>query len=152
MQTINFDYRGETLHLCLNGAALFAIRDEYGSESSVLDLISGEGSEGFQRMCRILHIFCEQGELVQRYLGYEPQEIPAERYFSTTMMPADLPAVRDAMVRAVAAGFRRETPEDKPKRRDLWLEELQKKTEFGGRCGCRWPHRFWASLRGRRCC
>ena len=89
---------------------------------------------------------------MERYLGQEPQEVPTERYLATTMMPSDLPAVREAMARAVAAGFRREVPEDKPKRRDLGLEELQKKTGRGGRCGCRWGLRSLVSLRGRRCC
>lgn len=129
MRTVDFEYRGQVLHLCLNGAALFAIRDEYGSETPIFDLIAGDGSEAFQRMCRILHILCEQGELVERYLGQEPQEVPTERYLATTMMPSDLPAVREAMARALAAGFRREVPEDKPKRRDLGLEELQKKRD-----------------------
>ena len=113
MRTVDFEYRGQVLHLCLNGAALFAIRDEYGSETPIFDLIAGDGSEAFQRMCRILHILCEQGELVERYLGQEPQEVPTERYLATTMMPSDLPAVREAMTRAVAAGFRREVPDDK---------------------------------------
>lgn len=152
MRTIEFEYRGQMLHLCLNGAALFAIREQYGSEESVLDLIGGNDSEGFRRMCRILQILCEQGELVQRYLGQEPREIPTERYFATTLMPSDLPEVRDAMVRAVAAGFRRETQDERPKRRDLYLEELQKKTGSGARRGCRWGLRSLASLRGRRCC
>lgn len=152
MRTVDFEYRGQVLHLCLNGAALFAIRDEYGSETPIFDLIAGDGSEAFQRLCRILHILCEQGELVERYLGQEPQEVPTERYLATTMMPSDLPAVREAMARAVAAGFRREVPDDKPKHRDLGLEELQKKTGRGGRCGCRWGLRSLVSLRGRRCC
>ena len=53
MRTVDFEYRGQVLHLCLNGAALFAIRDEYGSETPIFDLIAGDGSEAFQRMCRI---------------------------------------------------------------------------------------------------
>lgn len=152
MRTIEFEYRGQTLHLCLNGAALFAIREQYGSEESVLDLIGGNDSEGFRRMCRILHILCEQGELVERYLGQEPREIPTERYLATTMMPSDLPTVRETMARAVADGFRREAPDDKPKRRDLGLEELQKKTGSGALHGCRSGRRSWLSLRGRHCC
>ena len=60
MRTVDFEYRGQVLHLCLNGAALFAIRDEYGSETPIFDLIAGDGSEAFQRMCRILRILCEQ--------------------------------------------------------------------------------------------
>lgn len=153
MRTVDFEYRGQVMHLCLNGAALFAIRDEYGNETPIFDLIAkSKDSEDFHRTCRILHILCEQGELVERYLGQEPQEVPTERYLATTMMPSDLPAVREAMARAVAAGFRREVPEDKPKRWDLGLEELQKKTGRGGRCGCRWGLRSLVSLRGRRCC
>ena len=143
MRTVDFEYRGQVLHLCLNGAALFAIRDEYGNETPIFDLIAkSKDSEDFQRTCRILHILCEQGELVERYLGQEPQEVPTERYLATTMMPSDLGA----------AGFWREVSGDKPKRRDLGLEERQKKTGRGGRCGCRWGLRSLVSLRGRRCC
>ena len=154
MRTVDFEYRGQVLHLCLNGAALFAIRDDYGSEESVMDLIAKcSGIEDFRRTCRILHILCEQGELVQRYLGQEPQEIPTERYLATTMMPSDLPTVREAMIQAVADGFRREAPDERPKRRDLGLEELQKKkTGSGALHGCRSGRRSWLSLRGRHCC
>ena len=44
MRTVDFEYRGQVMHLCLNGAALFAIRDEYGSETPIFDLIAGDGS------------------------------------------------------------------------------------------------------------
>ena len=41
MNTVDFAWNGQTLHLLLNGAALFDIFDRYGSDTEILELIAG---------------------------------------------------------------------------------------------------------------
>jgi hypothetical protein len=48
MNTVDFIWNGQTLHLLLNGAALFDIFDRYGSDAEILELIAGsEGPGGY---------------------------------------------------------------------------------------------------------
>ena len=51
MKLTAFPFNGTTYYLLLNGAALFNIYDQYGSEGSVFDPIRGGGSEGFAAVC-----------------------------------------------------------------------------------------------------
>ena len=48
MNTVDFIWNGQTLHLLLNGAALFDIFDRYGSDAEILELIAGSGRKDLE--------------------------------------------------------------------------------------------------------
>ena len=69
----------------------------------------------------------EQGELLRRYQGYDKGPIPTEELFRLSLSPLEVPLAKDAIARAVQAGFRREEGPAK-KEVDKGLLELEKKT------------------------
>lgn len=60
MNTVDFIWNGQTLHLLLNGAALFDIFDRYGSDAEILELIAGSGRKDLEATCWILAKLAEQ--------------------------------------------------------------------------------------------
>ena len=127
MRTLEFEWQGQTLHLCLNGAALFDIYDKFGTKGSITDHINGTGKKSFSATCWMLAKLAEQGELVRRYQGHDRGEIPTEQMLQVMLRPSDVAAAKVAIRYAVVLGFKRdEDPEDQEI--DVGLLELQKKT------------------------
>ena len=131
MKTVEFTVIGRTLHLCLNGAALFDIYDNFGDKDSVVDHIAGNTRASFRATCWILAKLAEQGELVRRAQGYDRCDIPTAQLFQLNLKPKDVAAAKHAIREAVALGFAREEKDDADQPIDLGLQELQKKTGPG---------------------
>ena len=127
MGPVIFSCAGVTYHLLLNGAALFDIYEEFGSKGFVLDHIKGNGKDSFRPTCWILAKLAEQGELLWRYQGYDKGPIPPVETFLLNLSPLEVPLAKDAIARAVQAGFRREEGPAK-KEVDKGLLEIEKKT------------------------
>lgn len=127
MKSVDYTFNGQTYPLCLNGAALFAIYDKYGTKGSVLDHVKGTDNKGFEATCFYLHKLAEQGELVRRWEGHKPRKIPAQGMFAALLTPHDVPEAKDAIRAAIALGFERE--HDERESIDMGLAELQKKEE-----------------------
>ena len=125
MKCVDYTFNGQTYPLCLNGAALFAIYDEYGAKGSVLDHIKPVNNKGFEAVCFYLHKLAEQGELVRRWEGHKPRKIPSQGMFAALLSPPDVPEAKDAIRKAIEVGFERE--HDSRDSIDLGLAELQKK-------------------------
>ena len=123
MKLTAFPFNGTTYYLLLNGAALFNIYDQYGSEGSVFDPIRGGGSEGFAAVCWYLAELIEQGELYRR-------SIPTTEAFAVELSPLDVPRAKAAIQDAILAGFSREEGAEQ-REVDVGLLELEKKTEHG---------------------
>lgn len=133
MKTIEFEYGGKTLHLYMNGEAMFAIDalDEGRPEGApeVLDLISETTPEGTNALCRVAAILAEQGEHCRRYLQYAPSRVPSDQELRTLLSPLQLRALCVAVYRAVNAGLgAAEAAGDSDI--DTGLAELEKKTRF----------------------
>ncbi len=127
MREVPFSFRGRTYHLLLNGAALFALYDRFGTEGDLLDPLQGRGRESFEALCDFLQILAEEGELYRRWRGLDIQEIPSAEMFRLELRPMDAVEARRAVIQAVQEGFRRE--EAPPSTEvDVGLLELQKKT------------------------
>lgn len=127
MKLTPFEFQGRTYHLLLNGAALFDIYDQFGTEGSILDPIKGNGREAFESICWYLEELIAQGELYRMRQGYERVDIPASSMFMAELSPLDVPAARTAIQAAIYAGFTREE-EGPQKEIDKGLLELEKKT------------------------
>lgn len=125
MKCVDYKFNGETYPLCLNGAALFAIYDKYGTKGSVTDPIKPTNSGGFEATCFYLHKLCEQGELVRRWEGHKPRKIPAQGMFAALLSPHDVLEAKDAIREAIRLGFERE--QDERESIDIGLAELRKK-------------------------
>ena len=147
MPMLPFTWRGQTLYLLLNGAALFDTFDRFGSDAEIPDLIAGKSRTSLENTCWILAKLAEQGELARRYMGASPKAVPAERELLALMTPLEIPAVRMAITQAVRIGFgmRHQEPQEYV---DLGLQELQKKTDSRqtGFNIFKWLRSFFASL------
>jgi hypothetical protein len=133
MKTIEFTYGAKTLHLYLNGGAMFAVdaldADRPEGERGVLDIMAENTPDGFQALCQVAHILAEQGELCRRYLQHTPNRIPPVEELERCLSPMQLLNLRTAVIRAVNAGYGQpdgETGGDI----DLGLAELEKKTKL----------------------
>ena len=125
MRVFEFKFKDETYPLCLNGAALFAIYDKYGSDVSVFDPIKEMDSKGFEAICFYLHELAKQGEIIRRWEGRMPRKIPPQAMFAAMLDPHEVNEARQAIRETLALGFARD--HDDREKIDLGLEELRKK-------------------------
>ena len=125
MRVFEYKFQDETYTLCLNGAALFAIYDKYGSDSSVFDPIKAMDNKGFEAVCFYLHELAKQGEIVRRWEGRMPRKIPPQAMFAALLSPHEVNEAKQAIISALELGFARE--HDDREKIDLGLEELRKK-------------------------
>lgn len=130
MRLTPFDLNGTTYHLLLNGAAMFDIYDQFGSEGSILDHIKGRSRDALENICWYLETLGTQGELFRRRQGLDKGPVPSAQELLVDLSPLDVPRARMALQAAIAAGFAREECEQ-PKEIDKGLLELEKKTGAG---------------------
>lgn len=153
MKTVDFEFQGRTLHLFLNGAALFDYYETFGSDQEMVERITGDSKASFRATCWCLWKLSEQGELARRLQGHDHEIYYSAQHLAVLMEPLDVTRARQAIGRAVRLGF---AMEHAPEREyeDLGLLELQKKTKPGraGKSIWTWPHRFWAWICGRCSC
>lgn len=133
MKTIEFEYGGKTLHLYMNGEAMFSIDalDEDRSEGTapVLDRISENNPEAVADLCKVAVILAEQGEHCRRYLQYTPSRVPSDQELRMLLSPLQLRGLCAAVYRAVNAGLGA-ADADGDDDIDTGLAELEKKTRF----------------------
>lgn len=132
MKTVDYEWNGQTLHLLLNGAALFDAYDKFGTDAELLDIITGSSKKSFLATCWLTYKLAEQGELARRVEGFDREKIPSALRLTALMTPMDVARARRAIGRAVRIGFEMEHVEE-PEVVDLGLRELQKKTEPASR-------------------
>lgn len=133
MKTVEFTYGGKSLHLYLNGAAMFAI-DALDAESpdcspDVIDRLKESTPEGVADLLKVALILAEQGELCRRYLHYSPERIPDTKELLLLLSPAQLSMLRVYVMTAINAGYsQKESGENDDI--DTGLAELEKKTRL----------------------
>lgn len=153
MKTVDLEIQGRTLHLFLNGAALFDYYETFGSDQEIVERIAGESRASFRATCWVLWKLSEQGELARRLQGHDREDYWTAAQLAVVMDPLDVTRARRAIGRAVQLGFAMEHP---PRREyeDLGLMELQKKTAAGrpGPSIWTWLRRCWAWICRRRSC
>ena len=150
MKTVDFDVQGRTLHLFLNGAALFDYYETYGSDQEIGDRIAGDSKASFRATCWCLWKLSEQGELARRLQGHDHESYYSAQQLAVLMEPLDVTRARQAIGRAVRIGFAMEH-QPKQEYEDLGLLELQKKTEPDRPelSIWTWLRRFWDWICGR---
>lgn len=140
---VSFHLHGRKYPLLLNGNALFGAYERF--DGAILEPMDRPGRQGYEATCWILHQLMEQGELYNRYMGGDHQNVPGYDELMVYLTPVDYLRARAAVERAIALGFGREAPSPEPEERDMGLEELEKKTVkgTGWQRICRRVRSFW---------
>lgn len=124
MKFTKWTFDGKDYYLSYNVMAVHQIYDLGIEDLSAA--ISDRGAKAFEQVCRAAEIMIQQGELIRRYLGYDPGNvIAADTLMWSLGINNDL-ALRSSMMAAVLDGLKSET--DERQEVDLGLLELQKKT------------------------
>lgn len=135
MKTIEFTFGGKTLHLYLNGEAMFAIEalndERPEGEPEILEqvLAPENTSASFSAICKVAVILAAQGENCRRYLHYSPERVPDARELLLLLTPMQMVSLRNAVYQAVSAGYGN-VGEDGGGDIDTGLAELEKKTKL----------------------
>nr|DAN90534.1 MAG TPA: hypothetical protein [Caudoviricetes sp.] len=111
--------------------AYFDILDAYG-ERFAEELLSA-GRSGCDCAVGCICILAREGELCRRYMGHTAQEMLTAEELKRTLLPGDIPKIKDAVLCAIKEGLRIEGttdagPDDAPV--DIGLLEYEKKTEI----------------------
>ena len=109
---------------------MFQMQDKFGGTSQLLEDMKADTREGFSIACGAAALLAEQGELVRRHFGYDPEPILDAETIAATAAPSDIVALKLAIPAAISLGYGREI-EPENDEVDLGLAELneQKKNE-----------------------
>lgn len=129
MKSVKINLAGRVRYLAFTGEAMFQMRDKFGGTSQLLEDMKADTREGFSIACEAAAILAEQGELVRRNFGYDPEPIPTTAEIAATSAPSEIVALKLAIPAAISLGYGREV-EPENDEVDLGLAELntQKKT------------------------
>ena len=111
MKEITINIAGTDFYLLYNGAAMYELRDKFGTEN-VFEVIKHNNYESFSALCDVLAVMIEQGELFRRWHGYDKGRIVTSATLRVLLRPVDIPEVHQAVMAAIMEGMRNETPED----------------------------------------
>lgn len=124
MKEVTVRVAGQEIPLYYNGYAMYAVRDLLGEEK-IYDVLAQDTPEAFEKTCEIASILATQGELYRRYIGMDKGRILSAQVLRLILRPADMVALRKAIMDAFVAGMQAEQPEDADV--DIGLQELDAK-------------------------
>ncbi len=123
---------GVKRHLCYSVSVMFDMADKYGNIQKALEVIQDEGRESFDAVKWFAMQMANEGELFRREAGFDHLPMVTEKDVSMHMPPIEFAALREAVVDAISAGYRREVDGPKNEEKDLGLEELNAKKTTAG--------------------
>lgn len=124
MNPVRVTINQQAYELIYTVGAAIKIQDAFGSSEEMLSDIGGAGEvHGAAAVCRAAAILMEQGELVRRYMGYEPHSILSASDIASCASKQELDVLRIAIPATVSAGLLCEL-EDETEEIDLGLQEL----------------------------
>lgn len=123
MKAVKIELAGRIRYLCFTVEAMFQIEEQFDGPGALTDALRDSGREGFSAACKAAAILAEQGELVRRSLGYDPEPMVDEAAIAALMAPSDIVALKLAILSAISLGFGREVV-DEDDEVDLGLAEL----------------------------
>lgn len=133
MKAVKITLAGRERYLAFTGSAMFDIREKFGGTAELLEAVKEDSRKGLQTAAAAAALLAQQGELVRRHLGYDPEPFVEAEAIEATIAPGEITALKLAIPAAITLGFGREiAPEDGEV--DLGLAELnaQKKTTSRG--------------------
>lgn len=129
MKAVKLNLVDRERYLCFTVEAMFQLQELYGGSSELLELVQKNTREGFAAACQAAAVLAEQGELVRRSLGYDPEPMVSAEAIAATTAPVDIAKLKLAIPAAISLGYGREVKPENDEV-DLGLAELneQKKT------------------------
>ena len=127
MTGYNYEFDGPEYTLCYTGEAFFSVSDIVG-DGEISKALIPENKEGLNRLCKVAAALSEQGELVRRYLGYEPSEMLDEEQIRMLLPPTERVNLYNAVMSAIILGCEREI-KDAGKTISLTRQKMLKKKE-----------------------
>ena len=106
---------------------MFALQEEIGGSAAILDAVyPPDNADCSAAVGRIAAVLAEQGELLRRYMGYDPE--PIADVFAQRIAFPELLKLRRAIPEALLRGFHREVKGEESEI-DLGLAELNAQKE-----------------------
>ncbi len=124
MKAVKIELAGRTRYLAFTVEAMFQMQELFGGSAELIDAIRADNREGFDAACKAAAILAEQGELVRRALGYDPEPLADAAVIAAVMQPAEVAALKTAIPSALTLGYGREVEPDSDEV-DMGLAELQ---------------------------
>lgn len=131
MKTIEYKIGPKTLHLYMNGDAMFAIQaldGETDGSADAVERMMANDADGVNLLCKIAHILATQGELCRRYLQYSHSRIPTAEELFLILSPMQIVGLRTAVIQTINEGYSQPESDDDGDI-DTGLAELEKKTK-----------------------
>lgn len=123
MKAVKINLAGRVRYLAFTVEAMFQIQEVFGGSGEMIEAIKDNTREGFSAACKAAAILAEQGELVRRGLGYDPEPMTDAEAIAATMAPSEIAALKVAIPSALTLGYGREIEGDVDEV-DLGLAEL----------------------------
>ena len=131
MKTTEYRFGGKTIHLYLNGQAMFDLdrldEDRPEGTPEILHLARENNRDGFFALCQVAAILARQGENCRRYLRYESARVPEAEELLLLLTPMQMVGLRTAVFQSIHAGYTAPSADDGGDI-DTGLAELEKKT------------------------
>lgn len=124
MKAVRIELAGRTRYLVFTVEAMFQIQEIFGGSAELIDAIQEDSREGFTAACKAAALLAEQGELVRRGLGYDPEPMANAETIAALMLPSEIAALKMAIPSALTLGYGREIEPDNGEV-DMGLAELQ---------------------------
>ena len=108
MKAVKINLAGRVRYLAFTGEAMFQMRDKFGGTSKLLEDMKADTREGFSIACEAAALLAEQGELVRRNFGYDPEPILDAATIAATAAPSEIVSLKLAIPAAISLGYGRE--------------------------------------------
>lgn len=115
----------KNIRFLYNAAAHFAAEEKY--PEGVINELRKKGAESFNALCWVLGETAKQAELMRRYMGETPEEVPTEEEFRLKLRPSQIHEASEIVLNTIVKGLRGDE-EDEEEEIDEVLLEMQKKT------------------------
>lgn len=116
---------GEERPLNYSVEIMFKVNEKYGGVNAALDAIEAESVEAAANVCWLAIELANDGELCRRIAGHTPRKMLGDKDVSLRMSPMEYIDLKEKVIQAIHAGYRRETASEKEV--DLGLAELNEK-------------------------
>lgn len=123
---------GQTRYLNYSMEILFKVNERFGGVSKALDLIENDTPEGVDAVRWFAVELANDGELCRREAGYDHMPMLELDDVSLRMRPIEYMALKNTVVAAIYAGYRKDLPKDESEEVDLGLAELREKKAQAG--------------------
>lgn len=119
-------FKGREMSLAYTVNAMFQINDLLKEEEQIMDLMSGQSREGFERFCAAVSILAGCGAQARESEGLPSVAPPDAEELCACMQPMEYLEIRRAAMETVLLGYGREVVNESEET-DLELEQLEKK-------------------------